>query len=236
MTQSGALQNGPPGKLPTLLCLHGGGTSSMIFNIQSIRIQRALANSFEFLFVDAPFEAPPGPGVMPFFAGCGPFLRWITLNNDGTPTESKKVIEDAMKDEERDIVGVIGFSQGGKLAAGLFLEQQLREKLGKVDGMGKGFRFGVFLNATSPPMLPSGMSKEEMKEIIRIPSLHVVGKEDKFKKEGERLFNDHFDHERSKLIEFEVEHRLPTEQADTARIAEEILRLYRETGGKVLEA
>jgi len=147
------------------------------------------------------------------------------------------VIEDAMKDKERDIVGVIGFSQGGKLAAGLFIEQQLREKLGKVDGVRKGFRFGVFLNATSPPMLPSGMSKEEMKEIIiRIPSLHVVGKEDTFKKEGEMLFNDHFDHERSKLIEFEVGHRLPTEEADTAKIAEEILRLYRETGGKILDA
>ena len=174
---------------------------------------------------------------MPFFAGCGPFLHWIKLNHDGIPTESKKVIEDAMKDKERDIVGVIGFSQGGKLAAGLFIEQQLREKLGKVDGVRKGFRFGVFLNATSPPMLPSGMSKEEMKEIIiRIPSLHVVGKEDTFKKEGEMLFNDHFDHERSKLIEFEVGHRLPTEEADTAKIAEEILRLYRETGGKILDA
>jgi hypothetical protein len=32
----------------------------VIFNIQTIRLQRALASHFEFAFLDAPVGAPPG--------------------------------------------------------------------------------------------------------------------------------------------------------------------------------
>lgn len=50
---------------PAILCLHGGGTNVTIFKVQTIRIQRALSSHFEFVFLDAPFEAEPGPGVHP---------------------------------------------------------------------------------------------------------------------------------------------------------------------------
>jgi hypothetical protein len=63
--------------LPRILCLHGGGVSGQIFRIQTARLRNALRDHFTFFFVDAPFPAEPGPGVLPFFEGCGPYYKWV---------------------------------------------------------------------------------------------------------------------------------------------------------------
>ncbi|KAL2069859.1 hypothetical protein VTL71DRAFT_14538 [Oculimacula yallundae] len=220
-----------PGSKPALLCLHGGGTNSTIFNIQTIRLQRALSASFEFVFIDAPFEAPPGPGVMPVFEGCGPFFRWTKLGSDDMPDETKKLIADVLARRDKNIVGIIGFSQGAKLAAGVCLEQQiLASKTADVKKLGL-LKFAVFLNGTSPP-LTSMLTAEEKGELIRIPSLHVVGLQDPWREESRALWGNSFDAKSAKLIEFDLGHRLPTAEKDTAAIVNEISRLYRETAGR----
>ncbi|KAH9222938.1 serine hydrolase-domain-containing protein [Leptodontidium sp. 2 PMI_412] len=216
---------------PALLCLHGGGTNSTIFNIQTIRLQRALSASFEFVFIDAPFESPPGPGVMPVFEGCGPFYRWTKLGGDDMPDETKKLIADVLARRDKNFVGIIGFSQGAKLAAGVCLEQQIRaSKTADVKRLGL-LKFAVFLNGTSPP-LTSMLTAEEKGELIRIPSVHVVGLQDPWREESAALFEDSFDKKNSKKIEFDLGHRLPTAEKDTALIVNEISRMYRETAGR----
>ncbi|KAK8127000.1 uncharacterized protein PG998_002759 [Apiospora kogelbergensis] len=62
--------------LPTILCLHGAGTNGTVFRLQSRRIIQALQHAFRFVFVDAPFEALPGPGVIPTFEQLRPYFRW----------------------------------------------------------------------------------------------------------------------------------------------------------------
>jgi predicted esterase len=205
--------------LPTILCLHGGGTNSTIFKVQTIRLQRALSSHFNFVFLDGPFTCPPGPGVLPTFEDCGPFLRWNKSPSDPSlPEETKKLIANACK--ETEFVGVLGFSQGAKLAAGLLLEQQIRKR--------RGFRFGVLLMGVSPPLV-SGLTDEEKATRIKVPSVVVLGKEDPWREEGQKLYDEFWEVGKASLLELEIGHRLPNVEAENRMIVEEILRLYRET-------
>ncbi|KAF8864704.1 hypothetical protein BDZ45DRAFT_490178 [Acephala macrosclerotiorum] len=226
-------------KKPTILCLHGGGTNRTIFNIQTIRIQRALATTFDFVFIDAPFEAPPGPGVMPIFEGCGPFYRWTKPGvPDDLPEETHKLLHETLADPTRNFIGIMGFSQGAKTAAGLVLEQQLRSKSSPSDPKATKsgqFKFGIFLNAVYPPLV-LGMTEEEKSELINLPSLHVIGTVDPFNEESHALYGEHFGKKTARKVEFELGHKLPTSEKETARIVGEINRLYRETSGRPVGA
>ena len=219
----------PSGFKPAILCLHGGGTNAAIFQIQTIRIQRLLSSHFEFIFLDAPFESGPGPGVLPTFEGCGPFYRWISeIGVYETPEKTKELIarlaqEQKMKDG-RGFVGVLGFSQGAKLSAGLLLEQQL----GKGIDWGEGLRFGVLCNGTSPP-LTSNLSEAERMGRIAYPTLHLIGLEDPWREEGRKLKSKYCDETQAVLLEFDVDHRLPIKDDDNNKVAAEILRIHSET-------
>jgi predicted esterase len=218
--QLGFANANTPTSLPSILCLHGAGTNSAIFNVQTIRLQRALSSKFNFIFLDAPFPGPPGPGVLPVFDSCEPFLRWTRSPGDSNlPEETKTLISTVCK--ETEFVGVLGFSQGAKLAAGLLLEQQVRGR--------KGFRFGVLLMAVSPPLV-SGLSDEQRATKIAVPSVVVLGKEDPWRDEGRRLYDEFWEKGKANLLELEVGHRLPDLEAENQMVVDEILRLYRETG------
>ena len=125
-------------------------------------------------------------------------------------------------------MGVLGFSQGAKAAAGLLLDQQFRESKHGVDG--KGLGFGVLLNGTCPP-LTADLTDTQKMERIKISSLHVVGRDDPWREDGLELFTTHFEKERSVLMEFAVGHRLPVLEKDTVKITNEILKMYRESEG-----
>ena len=228
--------NGAPPSIPmskpAILCLHGGGTNQTIFEIQTIRIQRALSAHFDFVFISAPFESEPGPDVLPSFDGCGPYYRWTVQKGPAeTPEETKTLLsrlakEQIMKDG-RGFVGVLGFSQGARLATGLLLEQQL----GKGVDWGHGLGFGVICNGTSPP-LTSYLSQEEKDTEISLPTLHILGLQDPWVDESRRLRAAHCHVEHAAIMECDVGHRLPILPEDNARIAAEILRMYRETSGR----
>jgi predicted esterase len=154
------------------------------------------------------------------FESCGPFLRWTKSPTDSNlPEETKNLIANAC--EKTEFVGVLGFSQGAKLAAGLLMEQQVRGR--------KGFRFGVLLMGVSPP-LASGLSDEERATKISVPSVVVLGKEDPWRDEGRRLYDEFWEKGKANLLELEVGHRLPILETENKMIVDEILRLYRETG------
>lgn len=217
------------GPKPAILCLHGGGTNSVIFNIQTIRIQRVLESHFKFVFLDGPLEGEPGPGVLPVFEGLEPFLRWYIKRAEDKPVVTDTLLQDFIEQQRmkdgRGFVGVLGFSQGAKVAAGLLLEQQLRQKKEGVEWLGQGFGFGVLLNGTCPP-LTTNLTDEEKAERIRIPALHVVGRDDPWRENGLEMFEEHFHKETAVLMEFEVGHRLPILEEDTKKITNMILRMY----------
>ena len=220
--------------LPDILCLHGSGVNATVFKFQTQVFRNLLSKTFDFVFLDAPFERAAGDGVLPFFDGCEPFFRWKSKSDDNIFTheevepEVKKLIEKTLKMGD-DWVGILGFSQGGRLAAGLLAEQERREEE-TGEGEGEGFKFGVFLMTPNPPMTElvyedSGIEK------IRVPSVNIVGKQDKWYELSKTMHAEYFEDESAKLVEFDIGHRLPNEPKDVLSIVREILRLYLLTTG-----
>lgn len=221
--------------LPAILCLHGSGVNATVFKFQTQSLQRLLSKTFDFVFLDAPFVREAGDGVLPFFEGCEPFFRWKSKSDDNIfsyeeiEPEVKRLIEKTLKTRD-DWVGILGFSQGGRLAAGVLAEQERREEL-TGEGEGEGFKFGVFLMTPSPPMTELVYKDGDEKiERIRVPSVNVVGKQDKWYESSKKMHEEYFE-ESAKSVEFDVGHRLPNEAKDIMCIAREILRLYLLTTG-----
>ncbi|KAL8964299.1 MAG: hypothetical protein Q9197_006970 [Variospora fuerteventurae] len=225
----------PSGKdLPSILCLHGGGTSASIFAIQTGRLRRALASHFRFVFVDAPFFCPPGPGVLPFFQGMGPYRRWISDAGGDEEGRVLPLLRKTMAEDGGDFVGLLGFSQGARLAMGLLREQQQQQK-GRADVLGE-FGFGVLLCGTYPPLrLSSGLPAqfetlhfdEEDEGVVGIPTVHVVGDRDPYAPKS-RLLVRCSKRESRTVMEFDIRHNLPVKPADTQRLADRMVRLHRD--------
>ncbi|KAL0944804.1 oxidoreductase [Colletotrichum truncatum] len=206
---------------PKLLCLHGGGANAMIFEIQLIRLQRALNSRFDLVFLDAPIETAPGPGVLPVFEGCEPYRRWVS-DDTATPEDEFQAQKDKAMDilktymkEKGPFAGLVGFSQGARAASSLLLEQQ-REPF--VDGK----LFGVFLCGTFPPFVPH-------EEIITAPTVHVIGLEDFYKPLSEQLYEHCSDKVMRRVMRFPGGHHLPTSPEALQVIASMILGAYKES-------
>ena len=215
----------------------------MIFKIQTRRIMYALRNHFKFIFVSAPYESGPGPGVIPVFEGCGPYYRWIQPEGeDQAPgqQEVRKVLKEAIREDGGEFVGVLGFSQGGRQTSGLLADQ--------VEGRNKGmpeFKFGVILCSGYPPMSLSAseqpyeshgsdehgpLMEPTPEQIIHIPTVHVRGLQDVHLQKGRRIA-DFFDNKIE--LEYDMGHHQPGAAGDTTspkgastEIAEAILKQY----------
>ncbi|KAI0023986.1 serine hydrolase FSH [Xylariomycetidae sp. FL0641] len=121
--------------LPRILCLHGGGTNARIFTAQCRVLSRFLAPHFRLVFAEAPFASAPGPDVLSVYAADGPFKRWLRWleSHTGHPADDGAAVAAldgalgaAMRADPGTgpWVGLLGFSQGAKLAASLLLRQQ----------------------------------------------------------------------------------------------------------------
>jgi len=220
--------------LPAILCLHGSGVNGTVFKFQLNGLQRLLSKTFDFVFLDGPFERDAGYGVLPFFEGFEPFFRWKSRSDDIQYTEeevekeTKVLIENILKTRD-DWVGILGFSQGGRLAAGLLSEQEKREEEDPYSE-DAAFKFGVFFMTPSPPMTSLVYEEGEWNK-IQTPSIHIAGKQDYWHPWSLKLRQDYFEEETSNSIEIDIGHTLPTALVENTAIAREILRLYLETTG-----
>ena len=217
---------------PAILCLHGSGTSGDIFTIQTIRLQRELSQQFRLVFLDAPFEVPPGPGVLPVFEGLGPYLAWTKHGDKSAERaeETTRVLQRAIAEQisttGKHFVGVMGFSEGARVASGLLLQQEQQELEGK-QKRENGFLFGIFLMGTSPPLMPNSPSLDGVQR-ISIPTLHVLGTDDPWRESSRRLWQNYSEPAFARLIELPAGHHLPVPAEDTRQVAAAILRLYNE--------
>ncbi|TDZ37403.1 Esterase FUS5 [Colletotrichum spinosum] len=206
---------------PRLLCLHGGGASARIFQIQLVRLQRVLDTRFEFVFMDAPIETAPGPGVLPVFEGCGPYRRWVS-DDPATPAAQFQTQKDravqllkTFTKKNGPFVGLVGFSQGGRAAASLLLEHQ-REPFLEVNP------FALFICGTFPPFVPHEGQK------ITAPTIHVIGLEDVYKPSSEELLELCSAESTRKVVRFPGGHHLPTSPETIQQLASMVLGAYKE--------
>ncbi|MDI1489931.1 MAG: hypothetical protein OHK93_001130 [Ramalina farinacea] len=148
--------------LPRILCLHGGGVNARIFRQQSRGLIKQLKPHFRLVFADGPFFCKPGPGMVPVYEEHGPFRRWMRWLPEqpecDARTAAKRIdrqIKQAMDEDDEqgatgEWVGLLGFSQGAKIAASMLFMQQKRAELLGANMAGTNFRFAVIMAGRAP--------------------------------------------------------------------------------------
>jgi hypothetical protein len=203
----------------------------------------------------APFPSPAGPGILPFFDGCGPFYRWLPptekVNIEAMRTGSSTAflapeVEDLVKSTVLriraaggSVVGLIGFSQGTKVVAGLLRASEIRKQVGKEEEGWCDFGFGLSVCASYPPgLVPSSiaaMVADPWGEKIRLPAFHVQGRQDEWMWAGQGMIERHYEEGegRTEVVVWDMGHHYPVEVEQSERMAEwMVAAAKRVEGGK----
>ncbi|KAL2163961.1 hypothetical protein VTH06DRAFT_3174 [Thermothelomyces fergusii] len=221
---------------PAIVFLHGSGTNPDIFRMQTRKLAASLQHQFTLHYLAAPLPRGPGPGVLPYFEGCGPYLTWI----DDTTPQSEKAYWDGSPHFERlleqikrlpgPVVGFVGFSMGGKVA------MELTRRLEREGD--RRVKMVVSVCGTLP--LQGGFDergiRNEMKEKayreilgrgrVRAKSIHLIGETDPWRPESEVLI-DFFDEKGRSVIRFQGGHHMPLDDTLNRQVAKLILTACR---------
>ncbi|KAL2871251.1 serine hydrolase FSH [Aspergillus lucknowensis] len=262
--------------LPRILCLHGGGTNSTIFRAQCRVLIAQLKSHFRLVFADAPFPSEPGPDVVSVYRDFGPFKRWLRSKPEHPLMDPKSAVAEidrslyaAMQDDNAiggtgEWVGILGFSQGAKVAASVLFRQQVRTQLrGPSSGSsaakgaaGVHFRFAVLMAGQGPivsfdPELrmnealvsasdiaplgaPSAACLAREEHVLRLPTIHVHGTLDPGIERHRLLLETYCCPKARRLVQWEGAHRVPIKTRDVAALVYEILEVARLTGVRVV--
>lgn len=243
--------------LPAILCLHGQGSNATIYEFQCRRVMKVLSGTFRFVFVEAPFEEEAGTDILPAFEWCEPFGGWVrrrvetgdgperveyVSEEEGEKQEVQEALDQAVRKSvggwER-VGGVMGFSQGAQLAAGLVLGQLLGTTGGLKEGGGRegtgvlkmDFKFAVFIGSPfSPLCMDDGVDGSHHGLLKGFPTVHAWGKADPLREackklevlcQGEVCFP----------MDFDGGHHLPLTDVETTDLCHLIKRAW-EAGQK----
>ncbi|KAF7156254.1 hypothetical protein CNMCM5623_009647 [Aspergillus felis] len=242
--------------LPRILCLHGGGTNALIFRMQCRVIEKRLGRSFRLVYAQAPFTSvEPGPDVTSVYKDYGPFRVWLRDHRMPGVWTSRDVAAgidtalalamaaDDAKGATGDWVGLLGFSQGAKVAASILYRQQ---RCGVTS-----FRFAVLFAGRGPlvwlmPDLPQPQGLVDAatpfthpappwltlgsdEHMLRLPTIHVHGLKDPGLGHHQDLLREYCDPLQATLLEWEGGHRMPIKSRDVETIVHQIHRAAQET-------
>ncbi|PWY88370.1 hypothetical protein BO70DRAFT_359810 [Aspergillus heteromorphus CBS 117.55] len=245
--------------LPRILCLHGGGTNARIFRTQCRVIRRHLASFFRLVFVDAPFSSPPGPDVGRVYAKWGPFCNWFPMGVDPETISAEpdlrtiapinEHIQTAMEDDDRagatgPWVALLGFSRGAQIAGSLMLRQQQQQqqqqkqlqdtpvKTALEAGTPTNFRFAVLMAGPAPliPMTEIIDSGDTDKVLLRVPTVHVYGRNDSVLRPFKHLLDSCCAPDSIRKVEWDADHQVPLKTVDVDVVVGAILDVARQTG------
>ena len=170
-----------------------------------------------------------------------------------------------MEDDDRaggrgEWVGLMGFSQGAKLAGSMLLEQQAREVHAAATGEGVGvgtcgvegvrWRFGVLLAGRAPlarlneeiqhsralvgtETISEGfgfVDEVEEEAVLRTPTVHVHGMADPGLHLHRRLLEQYCEEGSTTLVEWDGAHRIPIKGKDVERVVNAIYDVAEKTG------
>jgi hypothetical protein len=233
------------GVKPTLLAFHGSGSNATIHTVQLARLMRIIKPYFNVESLEAPFPSNAGPGILPFFDGCGPFKRWLHSSvsieemkagnsTNEMPVEVEEVVKAAVEKVRKEggkVIGLIGFSQGTKVVAGLLkgseILRSLQQRGGDVSSLDwLDFAFGVSVCGSYPPPLfpPSvtALVKDEalLKSKISIPTFHVQGLQDQWHWAGQGLVDGWYEVGEGKSVVrgWEMGHYYPVKPEESEEI------------------
>ena len=216
---------------------------------------KSLESHFHLVFADGPFLSEMHEALKPVYTGMGDCYRWsrwlphhAQVDHDAAIAEVDYSLTSAM-DADRgtgEWVGLIGFSQGAKLAVSMLLDYQLRqiEDPSATGFAGAQWKFGIIMAGRAPPYslsektidnehyvrlneLPREYDYEpsELQDKLRIPTLHVHGLRDPGLDLHRHLLRDFCDPASATLIEWDGGHRIPFKSSDVKLITDGILKV-----------
>ncbi|GAB0138553.1 hypothetical protein EsDP_00006785 [Epichloe bromicola] len=249
-----------PSPLPRILCLHGGGVNGRVFRLQCRTIISQLAHAFRLVFMDGPYASNPHPDIVAVYGHLGPFHHWLPPTDEEEPTAGARHVMDsclaAMENDDDGSgpwVGVLGFSQGAKIAISLLWAQRRAEVLLGPGHARTDIRFGVIMAGSAPvvcldPRLPrprhvaeatanvSGPSFEDWPDapcghhVVDVPTLHVHGLKDAGIERHRKLLALYCEPGRTSVVEWDAGHRLPFKTGDVQRVVSSMLDMARHAG------
>ncbi|KAH8719204.1 citrinin biosynthesis oxidoreductase-like protein CtnB [Phaeosphaeriaceae sp. PMI808] len=235
---------------PTLLAFHGSGSNATVHTVQLARLMRCLRPYFDVESLEAPFPSAAGPGVLPFFDGCGPFKRWLPPA-DQLSTEAIRAGEsthtlapeveflvrttvERVQGKGSRVVGLVGFSQGTRIVSGLIRAAEVYRSSPSLYAslsFTADLAFGLLVCPSyPPPVFPSALPEDlVLDKKITSPMFHVLGLQDEWKWAGESLIEKFFEkgEGRSVVVEWEMGHYYPVNSEESEAIAKWMIRAFR---------
>ncbi|KAJ0087418.1 hypothetical protein Patl1_08609 [Pistacia atlantica] len=157
-------------KKPRFLCLHGFRTSGKIFKIQSEKWPQQVLEKLDLVFPDAPFPSQGKSEVEGIFDP--PYYEWFQFNKEFTEyinfDECLAYIEDFMI-KHGPFDGLMGFSQGAILSAGLIGLQAKGVALTKVSKI----KFLIIIGGAK--FKSQSVAEIAYASPIQCPNLHFLG-------------------------------------------------------------
>ncbi|ODM17016.1 hypothetical protein SI65_07415 [Aspergillus cristatus] len=148
-------------------------------------------------------------------------LRSITKHSVSSSFESVRSALDyliQLLDKEPDIDGVIGYSEGARVAASLILDERQRQK---DSGRTPHLKCAIFIGGWQPvhPVSGGDVYADETEERIEVHTCHVLGSNDPYIDASLALYNL-CDQDRADLFDHGAGHVLPREKAALEDLAD----------------
>lgn len=174
------------------LCLHGMGTNNEIFKLHTSAIRRMLGPEHTYDFVEGTIPCPPAPGVgelqstttaedSPDNEDTGFYMYLDVTSIDSIQTALEDLADYVEAAGPFD--GVMAFSQGAGLAAGLMIQQAQNSPIDYL--LKPVFKCAIFFSGGipgDPASLKAGklrlMSAEQDGQVIQVPTAHIWGSKD----------------------------------------------------------
>lgn len=148
-------------------------------------------------------------------------LRSITKQSVTSSFESVRSALDyliQLLDKEGDIDGIIGYSEGARVAGSLILDEQQKQK---DSGRTPHIKCAIFIGGWQPvhPVSGTDVYADETEERIEIHTCHVLGSNDPYINASLALYNL-CDQDRADLFDHGAGHVLPREKAALKDLAD----------------
>ena len=244
---------------PRILCLHGGGVSAQVFSLQMSWMKPLLVRKFRLVFVDGPVASEMHEDLYPVYSNLGPYRCWARWQShqkrDGASVAVASIDRQLRKTMAADAgtgewVGLLGFSQGAKMAFSILLENQLRRTANSEAGgfAGVHWKFGILLACAAPPFALSDLARGNPRflavgelatdetyaardkaacspEILLTPVLQVSGVQDDATASHHELVTEWCTRQTALLVEWDGGHRLPTKATDVAAVTDGVFEI-----------
>ncbi|PYH68554.1 uncharacterized protein BO88DRAFT_366789 [Aspergillus vadensis CBS 113365] len=163
-----------------ILCLHGAGTNSRIFEIQTAAIRYELGDNHIYDFVEGTVPSKMQPGIDAVALKDEPVYAYFDEHNPQTGFAAYHYLEEYLL-EEGPYDGVIAFSQAGTMILTYLIHLAKQDPRAEMP-----FKFAIILSITHPPLDYEALQKgrvmtvdlEATKGIIPIPTAHIWGSQD----------------------------------------------------------